>query len=131
MSEADALLAAICAHPDEDTPRLAFADWLDEHGAPARRGKRPPRFTPAERGAFEAEYVRVQCRLAQLPFDDPDYPELLERQDDLAVLLRVDDRGRVPKCPHGLAYETNGEDEPRRSAWGTYRRGFPDEVVYT
>src|SRR5687768_3058999 len=27
-----ALLAAIRAHPDEDTPRLAYADWLDEQG---------------------------------------------------------------------------------------------------
>jgi uncharacterized protein (TIGR02996 family) len=25
-----ALLAAICAEPDDDTPRLAYADWLDE-----------------------------------------------------------------------------------------------------
>jgi len=32
MSERDALLAAIIAHPDEDTPRLAFADFLDENG---------------------------------------------------------------------------------------------------
>ncbi|QJW95014.1 TIGR02996 domain-containing protein [Frigoriglobus tundricola] len=31
MSDRAALLAAICAHPDEDTPRLAYADWLDEH----------------------------------------------------------------------------------------------------
>jgi uncharacterized protein (TIGR02996 family) len=27
-----ALLAAICAEPAEDTPRLAYADWLDERG---------------------------------------------------------------------------------------------------
>jgi uncharacterized protein (TIGR02996 family) len=27
----DALVRAICASPREDTPRLAFADWLDEH----------------------------------------------------------------------------------------------------
>jgi uncharacterized protein (TIGR02996 family) len=32
MSDRTALLAAICAHPDEDTPRLVFADWCDEHG---------------------------------------------------------------------------------------------------
>jgi uncharacterized protein (TIGR02996 family) len=31
-----ALLAAIRENPDEDTPRLMYADWLDEHG----RGKR-------------------------------------------------------------------------------------------
>ena len=31
-----ALEAAIVAHADEDTPRLAYADWLDEHGDPDR-----------------------------------------------------------------------------------------------
>ena len=34
MTDRQALLAAIRAHPDEDTPRLAFADWLDEQGDP-------------------------------------------------------------------------------------------------
>jgi uncharacterized protein (TIGR02996 family) len=29
-----ALLRAICEQPDEDTPRLVFADWLTEHGGP-------------------------------------------------------------------------------------------------
>ena len=29
MSDHDALVAAICADPDEDTPRLAYADFLE------------------------------------------------------------------------------------------------------
>jgi len=32
MTDGDALLRAIIAQPDEDTPRLAYADWLDEQG---------------------------------------------------------------------------------------------------
>jgi uncharacterized protein (TIGR02996 family) len=44
MSDKAALLAAILAHPDEDTPRLMYADWLDEHGQPER-----------------AEFIRIQC----------------------------------------------------------------------
>jgi uncharacterized protein (TIGR02996 family) len=44
MSDESALLAAILAHPDEDTPRLMFADWLDENGQPER-----------------AEFIRIQC----------------------------------------------------------------------
>jgi uncharacterized protein (TIGR02996 family) len=32
MSDRAALLAAIIAHPDEDTPRLVYADWLEENG---------------------------------------------------------------------------------------------------
>jgi uncharacterized protein (TIGR02996 family) len=44
MSDESALLAAILAHPDEDTPRLMYADWLDEHRQPER-----------------AEFIRIQC----------------------------------------------------------------------
>ncbi|AMV25488.1 hypothetical protein VT84_13905 [Gemmata sp. SH-PL17] len=36
MSERDAFIARICAEPDEDSHRLVFADWLDEHGEPER-----------------------------------------------------------------------------------------------
>jgi uncharacterized protein (TIGR02996 family) len=32
VDERRALMAAIIANPDEDTPRLALADWLDENG---------------------------------------------------------------------------------------------------
>ena len=31
-----ALFAAVCAAPDDDTPRLVLADWLDEHDDPHR-----------------------------------------------------------------------------------------------
>lgn len=31
-----AFLADVIAHPDDDTPRLIFADWLEEHGEEAR-----------------------------------------------------------------------------------------------
>jgi len=35
-SEYQAFLAAIRATPDDDLPRLAFADWLEEHGQAER-----------------------------------------------------------------------------------------------
>lgn len=35
MTDCDALLAAVRAEPGEDTPRLVFADWLDENGESA------------------------------------------------------------------------------------------------
>jgi uncharacterized protein (TIGR02996 family) len=53
MSEGDALFAAILAEPDEDVPRLVYADWLDENGGEPERAR--------------AEFVRVQVALAQLP----------------------------------------------------------------
>jgi uncharacterized protein (TIGR02996 family) len=55
MDERRALMAAIVANPDEDTPRLAFADWLDEHGDKHDR--------------LRAEFIRLECRLG-IPGDD-------------------------------------------------------------
>src|SRR4051812_3209207 len=56
MDEA-ALLAAIAAHPAEDTPRLAYADWLDEHAADLP--------DPAA-ARIRAEFIRVQCAIKLL-----------------------------------------------------------------
>lgn len=47
--EQRALWAAIRANPDDDTPRLVYADWLQEHGDEDR-----------------AEFIRVQCELEKL-----------------------------------------------------------------
>ncbi len=48
MNDHDALLCAIGDHPEEDTPRLVYADWLEENGDPER-----------------ADFVRNQVALAQ------------------------------------------------------------------
>src|SRR6187402_2898783 len=55
-------LADIVANPADDTPRLVFADWLEDHGQTHR-----------------AEFIRLQCRLATMPEDDPHRLELEER----------------------------------------------------
>lgn len=55
MSEDEhALLAAIAAAPDDDTPRLVYADWLEEHGHPDR-----------------GRLIRRSCELARLVIGDP------------------------------------------------------------
>ncbi len=54
MSAEQGFLQAILADPDDDTPRLGFADWLEENGDPPR-----------------AEFIRLQVGRARLPFDDP------------------------------------------------------------
>ena len=46
-----AFLADIAAQPQDDFPRLAYADWLEEHGQSER-----------------AEFIRVQCELARQDF---------------------------------------------------------------
>ena len=63
MSERDAFLQAVCEHPEDDAPRLVFADWLEEHGDPAR-----------------ADFIRTQIELAKLSPDDPRRPALQERE---------------------------------------------------
>jgi carbon storage regulator CsrA len=60
-----ALLRAVLADPADDSPRLIYADWLDEQGDP--RGK----------------FVRVQCRLAQLPPGDEAVSGLRRREQEL------------------------------------------------
>jgi uncharacterized protein (TIGR02996 family) len=54
MKEQDALLAAVLDAPDDDAPRLVYADWLEEHGQPER-----------------AEFIRAQVERARLPEDAP------------------------------------------------------------
>jgi uncharacterized protein (TIGR02996 family) len=75
MSDESALLAAILAHPDEDTPRLMYADWLQENGQPER-----------------AEFIRIQC--------DPTADEAAEER---AAELEERNRGRwlagLPQFP--------------------------------
>ncbi|MBN9120375.1 MAG: TIGR02996 domain-containing protein [Planctomycetes bacterium] len=78
-------LHAICADPEDDTPRLVYADWLDENGAPERaefirlqiafdrrravpardRDLFAPRFGAPKRGAVaERTAVGARCQLA-------------------------------------------------------------------
>jgi uncharacterized protein (TIGR02996 family) len=54
MSEYDVFLAAICENPDDDTPRLVLADWLEERDQ-------------LERAAF----IRAQVELARTPAWEP------------------------------------------------------------
>ncbi|HUR52977.1 MAG TPA: TIGR02996 domain-containing protein [Gemmataceae bacterium] len=42
MDDRHALMTAIVANPDEDTPRLVFADWLQEHGDEQDRARAEP-----------------------------------------------------------------------------------------
>lgn len=101
MTDRDALLAAILAHPEDDAPRIIFADWLDENagtvhcpdckargawqswggiGCSTCRGTGSVSNGYAER----AEFIRVQCELARL--------------DELAKLPRKRTGGyRVPR----------------------------------
>lgn len=112
MREADALLQTVTMHAGDDTPRLVYADWLDEH-APDRIP------SPAAGPSARAEFIRVQCRLARGAVAEPDYPELLEREIDLADWLNTHNPDRFP----APALIEAGE-------WGAYRRGFGEIVEF-
>jgi uncharacterized protein (TIGR02996 family) len=62
MNHDDALLHAVLASPDDDTPRLVYADWLEERGDP------------------RAEFIRVQCALAKLAVEDGRRADLEARE---------------------------------------------------
>lgn len=49
MTHEEAFIRAIRETPDDDAPRLIYADWLEEHGQ-----------------ADRAEFIRVQCRYSRM-----------------------------------------------------------------
>lgn len=69
MTERDLLLTAILSHPDDDTPRFVYADWLQEHGEDDR-----------------ADFIRAQCRLEHDP-PGGERKRLAVRAADLRVQL--------------------------------------------
>ena len=55
---------------DDETARLVYADWLDDHDHPERAG-----------------YVRLGVKLAHTAADDPHSEELRYRKEQLSTLL--------------------------------------------
>lgn len=83
MSDGSALLRAILADPDDDAPRLIYADWIDENGDPAR-----------------AAFIRAQITLARLPQDHPDRDRLVQTERTLWKQNRDAWKAWVPKWAH-------------------------------
>jgi uncharacterized protein (TIGR02996 family) len=98
-SSHDALYRAICAHPDEDTPRLAFADLVEERGDELR-----------------ARFIRTQVALARVPEYDPEWVKARQFDPDAATgWLRTEDLPRP--LPAGASWQRF-----------EFRRGFPWKV---
>jgi uncharacterized protein (TIGR02996 family) len=109
MNDGEALLRAIIDEPDDDTPRLVYADFLDEQGDHDR-----------------AEFIRVECRLDHLVRARPDrYPLEFRARD----LLCISDR--LFKFEGHLDSQLEERDHElvalRGSAWAD---GLPDTVEY-
>lgn len=82
MSDHDALLHAIGEHPEEDTPRLMFADWLDENGEPER-----------------ADFVRNQVELARFDLNDPARAPLVRKNARYLTHLAPQWKAELPRIP--------------------------------
>lgn len=111
-NERRALLATVCANPDEDAPRLVLADWLEEHGD--------------ARDLAWAEYIRVQIELERLDRWSDRHARLQARADELRDQLPEDfETGfphwaeRNPPDPSGGWCPPQGLD-----SFSVYRRGF-------
>jgi uncharacterized protein (TIGR02996 family) len=99
MNERDAFIRGIAANLYDDAPRLAFADWLDEHGEHER-----------------AEYIRVQCELEPIR-DRYEIPRAAELHTREAQLESGTGRG---------AFDLGELGEYQWGAKCEFRRGFPD-----
>ena len=81
-ADRDALLAAVRANPDEDTPRLVLADWLDDHGEPDF-----------------AAFIRLEIERDRHEFMSPDWQTLDQR-------VRALRRGAFPGYVEGILSPT-------------------------
>jgi uncharacterized protein (TIGR02996 family) len=126
MSDRAALLAAICSHPDEDTPRLVFADWLDEHG----EGKR-------------AAYIRAQIEHHRITTADTATSALLDfivRQYengfdrinwsvvDAELGAQVAAQKAADKVRFKMTTKSEGVPRVKGVTYHCYDRGFYDTV---
>lgn len=122
-----AFLATIIERPDDDLPRLLYADWLEEHGQIER-----------------AEFIRVQCELANPPvyrhFNGTvlldisgaaqDHVRILRRRE--RKLLRSHAAAWFAEPPLNCVQHLLGDEtgcRPTGCIQGTPRRGFVEEVT--
>lgn len=111
MTDETALLAAVLDRPEDDTPRLVYADWLDDHDRPER-----------------AAFIRVQCDAASgKPFEIMRLWELLHHSaewfPDVCRAFRFDTRNWGVMSDGSIHYESKHTD-------GEFFvcRGFVDEL---
>jgi uncharacterized protein (TIGR02996 family) len=127
----ETFLADILANPEDDTPRLVYADWLDEHGAEER-----------------ADLIRVQCELGPRPlvhicsYSSPCHRcSLLQRQYQLLAkeyqLLAKDSLypakglGLIPRQYRPEWVPSLQDALPWDMGGWTWRRGFVEEIACT
>lgn len=110
-TDREALLAAIIAQPDEDTPRLAYADLLDETGG--------------DENAARAEFIRLQIASARGSVDQG----LLKRQRTLLTRHGASWVGPgFSVHPAWDGYITDSYLLVKEASFN-FRRGFVEEIA--
>jgi uncharacterized protein (TIGR02996 family) len=86
MSEEAAFLAALKANPADDTTRLVYADWLDEHG----EGAKAEYLRLVDHA--KAEYLRLIVALARatMPEEHPEAGRVLNLAEQIKENWRMD-----------------------------------------
>ncbi len=118
-----AFIADICANPDDTTPRLIYADWLEEQGDSFAKAR--------------ADFIRVQCKIASSP-EASKWHEIqcdtYERQSP-RWLSAPGHIGAVLEASYNLWLDVRAScylprplaDAANRYQW--WRRGFLEEVT--
>jgi uncharacterized protein (TIGR02996 family) len=106
-----ALLDAARETPEDDTPRMILADWLDRHGDAHEVAR--------------AEFIRLQCRVENMADDDSAAEELWCRTAQLAADHEAFWLGSIPRCVRSWQFRrglldltvTSRQLLGRRSCW--------------
>lgn len=132
MSDHASFLRAICAMPDDNAPRLIYADWLEEQG-----------------DVVQAEFIRVQCELhpylSRLGFNyllhgkktKNQLRPLIQREQkawNIMWLRWSEEISAVTLLPHTFQVGSNALSwftcpKERTTFYCYFRRGFPNHVV--
>jgi uncharacterized protein (TIGR02996 family) len=119
MTAAD-FIAAVCAAPDADTPRLAFADWLEEQGE-----------------ADRAEFIRCQLWIAEIDRDlesdeDCDQPSCMGCRERNALRRRERELQHHAERPwQDVVASLFGVWVPAKLFDWEFRRGFVHAITCT
>jgi uncharacterized protein (TIGR02996 family) len=94
-----ALGRAAPPNADEDTPRLALADWLDDHGTAPDRAR--------------AVFIRLQVKAAKYPIGSPNWNEHTDKAD--AIHKKHAKTWFAPLAPLAPKVFSSGSDSNRTS----------------
>lgn len=97
----EAILQSVLAEPEDDTPRLVYADWLEETGGPEEQAR--------------ADFIRVQIELARLPKNDKGAKRLRAREKELWAA-------------HKTAWLASLPETMRTRKAVAFQRGFYEEL---